>query len=353
MSAEPKCDYCAATLHKNATLVHTERYNGLWDLDCSMCSDCFKQFKVMLEKAKTQKSWTGWTTLEKEVASLKKESESLKSELQFLRHENPIGDHIMTVDMELVTVKTKACDYTAHRSILMSRSDVFKKVLTSEKFRNQNRKHNELRRIELSTPTKPASISAFMHFLYTGELPTEILQEHAPEMMKAGNDYEIPILRSKCEDYMVNHMNPGNTIDYLKVATQCNSSAVTKAAVKLMKTNPAGFVSGEDYQALKKDNPAALAGAFQYIILGDSSGKKKEKKPAVAKNPDLDPQIDSSLPQGRYETSFMSLGTCTCSVHPFAHSAAPGYEYRGVRFHSATPMPAAVHYIDPAFSVPE
>jgi len=129
MANEFKCDYCTAALDKNATLVHTERHHGLWDLDCSMCPDCFKHFKVMLEKAKSQKSWTGWTALEQEVASLKKETESLKSELesrkselQFLRHEDPICDQLRTADPqnELVTVATKGGEtMQAHRSILV------------------------------------------------------------------------------------------------------------------------------------------------------------------------------------------------------------------------------------------
>jgi len=373
MATEFKCDYCTAAVEKNATLVHTERYHGLWDLDCSMCPDCFKHFKVMLEKTKSQKSWTGWTALEQEVASLKRENELLKSELQFLRHEDLICDQLKTADPhnELVTVVTKGGEtLKAHRSILISRSAVFKTVLTSDEFKRQARKHNESAMIKLDLPTHPASFHAFIQFLYTAELKPDILKKHAPELMAAGNTYKIEMLTRKCEDYIVNNMTAESTIDYLKVAEQCKSTAITAAAVKQIQSNPTGFVNREDFQALKKNDPAAFLGAFQYIILDPTSGKKKEKKPKVkVSDPGSvpgsvtsvpagsdpvsvsgsDPYINSGLPRNhRYEASHRSLGMCTCSVHPFAHSAAPGYEYHGVHFHAATPMPSTVHYVDPA-----
>lgn len=364
MATEFKCDYCTTTFDKNATLVHTERHHGLWDLDCSMCPDCFKHFKVMLEKAKSQKSWTGWTTLEQENASLKKETELLKAELQFLRQEDPICDQLRTADPqnELVTVVTKGGEtMQAHRSILISRSTVFKKVLTSDEFKRQTRKHNESAMIKLDLPTHRDSFRAFIKFLYTGELKPDILQKHAPELMAAGNTYEIEMLTRKCEDYIVHNMTPERTIDYLKVAEQCNSTAITAAAVKQIQSNPTGFVNREDFQALKKNDPAAFLGAFQYIIL-DPSGKKKEKTkpkgsvpgpaPGSVRSsvPGSDPLINSGLPRDhRYEASYnKSLGMCTCSVHPFAHAAAPGYEYRGVHFHATTAVPSTVHYVDPA-----
>jgi len=220
--------------------------------------------------------------------------------------------------------------------------------------------------IKLDLPTHPASFRAFLQFLYTAELKPEILKKHAPELMAAGNTYQIEILTRKCEDYIVNNMTAERTIDYLKVAEQCNSTAITAAAVKQIQSNPTGFVNREDFQALRKNDPAAFFGAFQYIILDPASGKKEEKKgkgpvppgsvpgsvPGLVPGsvPGSDPFINSGLPRDhRYEASYnKSLGMCTCSVHPFAHSAAPGYEYHGVHFHAATPMPSTVHYVDPA-----
>jgi hypothetical protein len=239
--------------------------------------------------------------------------------------------------------------------VQISRSDVFKTVLTSDEFKKQTRKHHESGMIKLDLPTHPASFRAFIKFLYTAELKPDILKKHAPELMAAGNTYKIKMLTRKCEDFIVNNMTAENAINYLTVGEQCKSTAITAAAVRQIQSNPTGFVNREDYQALKKNNPGALSEAFQYIILDPNSGKKKEKKEKKPKGsvsvPGSDPLINSGLPrEHRYETNYRSLGTlgtCTCSVHPFAHAAAPGYEYHGVHFQAATTMPSTVHYVDP------
>jgi len=334
-------------LDKNATLVHTERHHGLWDLDCSMCPDCFKHFKVMLEKAKSQKSLTWGTALEREVASLKKETESLKSELQFLRQTDPTRDQFLQSEPhdKLLKVKSEGgAERMVHRSILVSRSAVLKRFLTSENFKRRQLKYPH-EAIKLPcVPTHADSFGAFIEFLYTAELKPEILKDHAPELMEAGNKNAIEILTRKCEDYIVNNMTDESAINYLTVGEQCNSKAITAAALKQMRRNPEGFINREDFQALKNKS-AALFEAFQLMFLDSTSGKpKKEKKP---KGPDpgsvprSDPHVNSSLPRDRY-------GTCTCSVHPFAHSAAPGFQYHGLHFNTATAMPSTGYYADPA-----
>jgi hypothetical protein len=353
MATEFKCEYCNATVDKNATLVHTKGYYGLWDLDCCICAACFKHFKGMLEKVKSQKSWTGWKDLEQEVDSLKKEKEMLETELKFLRHEDPICNRLRATDRhtEVLTVLAKGCDsIMAHRSILISRSDVLKTFLTSEGYRREilNKKDPQ---IQLTVQLHPTSFRAFIHFLNTAELNPEVLKDHAPELMIAGNVYNIQLLKRKCEDYIVKHMTRDNTIYNLKVAKQCDSEAIKVAAVKQMQINPTEFVNGEDYQALRKDYPAALADAFDCMLRDHPPREPEEKKPTASKGsdpgsgPGSDPTINSSLPWDRYavETSIRTLGMCTCSVHPFGHSAAPGVECRGVRFHTATAQPSTVH----------
>lgn len=117
-----KCAYCDVSVQRNATMVHTEREPGLWDLDCTMCRDCFKQFKGLLEKVKSQKAWKDWAAREQQVVALQKENESLKSELQFLRQGDPICNQLLIQDPhnEVVTVTANGCaPIKAHRSILV------------------------------------------------------------------------------------------------------------------------------------------------------------------------------------------------------------------------------------------
>jgi hypothetical protein len=359
MGVEFKCAYCDAPVEKNATLVHSEREPLIWDLDYCICPGCFKQFKVMLDKAKSQKSWTGWADKEKEVNSLKKEAEFLKSELQFLRQGDPICDRLIIHDPynEVVTVFVNGCDpIKAHRSILISRSEVFKKVITSEAYnmtlqddRNKRRGHIEPR-IELTIPMHPDCFMAFIQFLYTAELKPEALKEHASELMTAGNVYEIPILKRRCEEYIVSNMTPENAIAYLKVADQCGSTAITEAAVKQMQNNPSGVVISEEFETLSKTHPAALASAFKYIMLRPAKTTKKEPAPEKTETakekvvtPDSETATAARYVAGESSSTFRSLGMCTCAVHPFAH---PGYEYHGVHFHTAFPRPSPVKYVE-------
>jgi hypothetical protein len=337
---EFKCACCEEAVEKNATLMHTEREAQLWDLDCIMCSGCFKKFKGMLDKVKSQKSWTVWADLEQEADSLRNQLKSLKSELQFLRRGDPTCDKLLLNDPhnEVVTILANGCDpIKAHRSILMSRSEVFKAVLTSEEFkmRLQDMRSRNRGTIALTTPMHKDSFLAFIQFLYTAELKPEILKNHASELMTASVQYKIPILKSRCEDYIVNNVTPENAIAYLNVAHQCNSEAIYKAAVKQMYTNPKGIVGSNNYETMYKTNPEVFAGAFKYIILNETaaSGQKIEPPPQVA-IPVPDSSARSGLPgssnsASRHGLISNSLGMCTCNVHPFAHSR---YEFHGVHF---------------------
>ena len=129
MATDFKCYHCDTAVRENATLVHTEVDPGFWDLECSMCADCFKNFKSMLDKVKSQKCWTGWTALEQEADVLKKEVELLKKELQFLTHREKVCGELMSTDPqnEVVAVSPTVsnggptvCDpIRVHRSILV------------------------------------------------------------------------------------------------------------------------------------------------------------------------------------------------------------------------------------------
>lgn len=242
--------------------------------------------------------------------------------------------------------------------VQISRSEVFKKVLTSEAYnmtlqddRNKRRGH-----IELTIPMHPDCFLSFIQFLYTAELKPEALKEHASELMTAGNVYEIPILKRRCEEYIVSNMTPENAIAYLRVADQCGSTAITEAAVKQVQNNPSGVVISEEFETLFKTHPAALASAFKYIMLRPAKSTKKvvvepAAKPETAKAAAADSAAETATATAaRYvagessgSTTFRSLGMCTCAVHPFAH---PGYEYHGVHFHTAFPRPSPVKYVE-------
>lgn len=260
----------------------------------------------------------------------------------------------------------------------ISRSEVLKKVLTSAQYKNQfydgrhktsyGRRSGQIALMD--TTMHPDSFRAFIKFLYTAELSPEVLKDHAPELMTAGDLCEIQLLKLKCQGYMLNNMTTENTLNYLKVAAQRGWTVITEAAVKKMQNNPEDFFSGHDYQTLVEDHPAVLAAAFKFTMDPHPPGRRKSKhavdhpKPAAAATETVAKTTSTSGPAAapgwdphnheRYpmESSFRSLGTCTCSVHPFAHSASPAfqYEYRGVHFSTATAQPSTVNYVNPPTS---
>lgn len=243
-----------------------------------------------------------------------------------------------------VGIYIMCCSSNGVECMQMSRSEVFKAVLTSEEFkmRLQDMRSRNRGTIVLTTPMHKDSFLAFIQFLYTADLKPEILKHHAAELMSASVQYKIPILKSRCEDYIVNNVTPENAVAYLTVAHQCNSDAIRKAAVKQMYTNANDILGSNKYETLNKTNPEVIAGAFKYILLNETGapGQSKTEPPPPPPPP---PQIaipvpDSSARSGlpgssnsasRQGLLSNSLGMCTCTVHPFAHSK---YEFHGVHF---------------------
>lgn len=79
------------------------------------------------------------------------------------------------------TVKCQGNSYSCHKAILVSRSPVFDKMISSGS--------KLLNKVEIKD-FKPESVEAVLEYIYTGEIQSEVLD--IAELVRAGLQFEIP-----------------------------------------------------------------------------------------------------------------------------------------------------------------
>jgi len=135
----------------------------------------------------------------------------LKRQLQFLR----LWDESLLSDRpedEAVTITTKDGQILhAHRTVLVSKSSVFKAFLAKGETKN------------LQTDMQVEILKSFLHFLYTAEVSEEDLEKYSGHLMATAHKCEVDALKSACEEYIKKSITQDTAISFLQLAASCNS----------------------------------------------------------------------------------------------------------------------------------
>lgn len=103
----------------------------------------------------------------------------------------------------------------AHKAILIARSQVFLKMLTTDM--------KEAASSSVDVPDfNSIMMRELLRFMYCGEV--EKLEEIAKDLIFAAEKYQIPQLKEKCIDQLVSKLAKENVLDALIIADRVSDS---------------------------------------------------------------------------------------------------------------------------------
>ncbi|CAG0914750.1 unnamed protein product [Notodromas monacha] len=166
----------------------------------------------------------------------------------------------------------KVIKIRAHRVIVASRCDWFRRALTS------GMQEDILRRIVIHD-TSPGVFRAFLEYLYSGRLnQTEAADEgSAPwscdqwaELLLLSDRYELPGLTVACETILIRFINPETALFLLSIADQCNAYSLKTHCLSQVTSEPS-LRDSEDFEKLRPELQAEVDEAIS-IWLGAGCG---------------------------------------------------------------------------------
>ncbi|KAG7533387.1 SKP1/BTB/POZ domain superfamily, partial [Arabidopsis thaliana x Arabidopsis arenosa] len=175
-----------------------------------------------------------------------------------------------------VMLKAKNSDegsaISAHKLILASRSEVFKKMLELDEFKTATTKHVET--ITLSE-MKQEELEAFVEFIYSdGSMLSANVKQHARSLYLAADKYEIMHLRDLCRTELISSLSFSNSLDFLELAQIPFDQVLHDEAFSYIITNISTIASSDEFKLFVASNPnlaVEIAKASLNCTLGCSS----------------------------------------------------------------------------------
>ncbi|CAH8278870.1 unnamed protein product [Arabidopsis lyrata] len=141
---------------------------------------------------------------------------------------------------------------SAHKLILASRSEVFKKMLELDEFKTST-KHVET--ITLSE-MKQEELEAFVEFIYSdGSKLSANVKQHARSLYLAADKYEIMHLRDLCRAELISSLSFSNSLDILELAQIPFDKVLHDAAFSFIKKNLKTIDSSDEFKLFIASNP--------------------------------------------------------------------------------------------------
>ncbi|CAL9242619.1 unnamed protein product [Arabidopsis halleri] len=154
-----------------------------------------------------------------------------------------------------VMLKAKNSDegsaISAHKLILASRSEVFKKMLELDEFKTSTK---QVETITLSD-MKQEELEAFVEFIYSdGSMLSANVKQHARSLYLAADKYEIMHLRDLCRAKLICSLSSSNSLDILELAQIPFDKVLHDAAFSYIEKNISTIASSDDFKLFVASN---------------------------------------------------------------------------------------------------
>merc|ERR1711902_409001 len=120
--------------------------------------------------------------------------------------------------------------FSCHKFILSARSDVFKAM-----FSHENTKEGQTNQAEI-TDTDPDTLEQLLKYIYSDKLECD-MPNLASSLMTAADKYNIPRLKSLCEESICNNIEVSNAADILVLAHMYEASNLKVMAIDFIMNN--------------------------------------------------------------------------------------------------------------------
>ncbi|KAF3579812.1 hypothetical protein DY000_02028404 [Brassica cretica] len=157
-----------------------------------------------------------------------------------------------------VDVRLKAGDsnesaaISAHKLVLAARSEVFKKMLESDKFKGTA---DQIETVTLSE-LKQEELEALVGFIYNNRsLLSEKEKKHAQTRFVAADEYDIPHLRDLCRKELISSLKLANVINILELSLIPFDEALNDAATMFVVRNLLAICDTVEFKLFVGKNP--------------------------------------------------------------------------------------------------
>jgi len=141
-----------------------------------------------------------------------------------------------------VKIVTGSEEFPCHRNILSWRSPVFEAMFQSDMIENTSR-------IVEIKDIKPEVICEMLHFIYTGATSKDdVMEEIGKDLLGAADQYQLDLLKNKCEEKLCSSLEISNSIELLVLADLHRASKLRKMAMRLVARNMDSIVNTDVYK---------------------------------------------------------------------------------------------------------
>ena len=149
--------------------------------------------------------------------------------------------------------------FDCHRSILSVRSPVFEAMFQSEMLEN-------LKEVVIKDH-RPEVVKEMLHFIYNGATSTEtVMNEIGKDLLGAADQYQLDILKNKCEEKLCSSLEFSNSVELLVLADLHHLSKLRSMALRLVARNMDTIVDTDVYKDFARHHPDISKEITNFVV---------------------------------------------------------------------------------------
>ncbi|KAG4077526.1 hypothetical protein HA402_002953 [Bradysia odoriphaga] len=157
-----------------------------------------------------------------------------------------IFDESLMSDLKISTADT--C-FSGHKAILAARSSVFAAMLGTNMTEKQQ---STVEILDFDTDV----VRGMLQYLYTGE--TELMGQHAPDLLRIAEKYDLAGLKEACEHAICDDLNVDNAAMLLNLAHLHNAILLKRCVLDFIKCNATKVKQTKGFADLQFAHPKVL-----------------------------------------------------------------------------------------------
>ncbi|KAK6026718.1 BTB/POZ domain protein, partial [Ostertagia ostertagi] len=201
--------------------------------------------------------------------------------------------------------------FAVHKYKLITHSDVFRAMLEH----NMEESKTNMIIIEEFSPT---AVKIMLIFLYTGSVcPQELELEDAFDVMQLAEKYNIPALKTMCEQDLISRVCAANVIDCMVLADFHQASHLYEHCIDFMNANRCDTLNTESWSALKDRNPRLSSSIMERMIRSDHTtmGRMDVEKLRYLEREDFRVLIAVEMGMKNHEVVPLPLISAIAGIH--------------------------------------
>ncbi|EOA28353.1 hypothetical protein CARUB_v10024567mg [Capsella rubella] len=178
---------------------------------------------------------------------------TLRNHAKFLNGFAKLYNDQWQVDLRLKAGDSKKDEtISVHKFAMAARSEVFKKMLESDKFKASDGKIETITLFEL----KQEALEAFVEFIYHScSILSEKEKKHVQSLYIAGDKYEIPHLRDLCRNELMSSLDSSNALNVLELSMIPFDKVLHDFAASFIIRNFESICKTAEFKAFVRKNP--------------------------------------------------------------------------------------------------